>query len=159
MLRNIFRWHIASNCRAVSANVESPNSAVGVTTALKRFNLPLIDRCLFTSMNLSFWKFPCPNANSFAASLMSLPLHGTPPHGNANVDGPLPDLRADLTACQSPARAVRCPRAAPERRTPQRAGPNPSRAVVKGRIITTTKTAQAAVPACVQQAGAIANPR
>ena len=53
MLRKFFRWHISScsSCRAVSANVESPNSAVGVTTALKSFNLPLIDRCLFTNMN------------------------------------------------------------------------------------------------------------
>ena len=47
-----------SSCRAVSANVESPNSAVGVTTALKNLNLPLIDRCLFTNMNLSLLNFP-----------------------------------------------------------------------------------------------------
>ena len=59
MLRNIFRWHISScsSCR-VSANVESPNSAVGVTTALKSFNLPLIDKCLFTNMNFSLLTFP-----------------------------------------------------------------------------------------------------
>ena len=48
----------SSSWRDVSGKVEGPNSAAGVTTALKSFNLPLIDKCLYTSTCLNVLSLP-----------------------------------------------------------------------------------------------------